>query len=96
MNNREKYINASSIIEPSADFASRVMKEAERMDNKEYKVFKHRRTRKRGLIAVAASFVMVLSLTVGAYAADLGGFKGTVDSWLYGEATKIKVQQVGK
>lgn len=96
MNNREKYINASSIIEPSADFALRVLKEAERMDNKEYRVFNPRRTRKRGIVAIAASFIMVLSLTVGAYAADLGGFRGTVDSWLYGRATKIKVEQVGK
>ena len=31
MNNRDKYIKASSIIEPSADFASRVLKEAEKM-----------------------------------------------------------------
>jgi len=96
MNNRERYIKASSVIEPSADFASKVLKEAEKKDTKDCRTYKPMRTKKRGLVTIAAAFVMVLSLTVGAYAADLGGFKGTVDSWLYGEATKIKVEQVSE
>ena len=38
MNNREKYVKTSSIIEPSADFASKVLKEAEKMNQKNRKI----------------------------------------------------------
>jgi hypothetical protein len=96
MNNREKYIKASSMIEPSADFASRVLKEAEKMNTQETRTFKPIHFGAKRLMPIAASLILVFTLTVGAYAADIGGFKATVDSWLYGEATQIQVEQVGE
>ena len=96
MNNREKYIKASSMIEPSADFASRVLKEAEKMNTQDTRRFKQIHFGAKRLMPIAASLILVFTLTVGAYAADFGGFKSTVDSWLYGEATQIQVEQVGE
>lgn len=96
MNNREKYIKASSMIEPSADFASRVLKEAEKMNTQDTRRFKQIHFGAKRLMPIAASLILVFTLTVGAYAADIGGFKATVDSWLYGEATQIQVEQVGE
>ena len=80
MNNREKYIKASSIIEPSADFASRVLKEAEKMSNNKSKEYRPIHFKRRGLISVAAALVLVFALSAAAYASDIGGFKGTIDS----------------
>ena len=34
MTNHEKYRNASSIIKPSAEFATKVLKEAKKMESK--------------------------------------------------------------
>ena len=96
MNNREKYIKASSMIEPSADFASRVLKEAEKMNTQDTRRFKQIHFGAKRLMPIAASLILVFTLTVGAYAADFGGFKSTVESWLYGEATQIQVEQVGE
>ena len=36
MNNHEKYRNAYSVIEPSADFTTKVLKEAEKMNQKSH------------------------------------------------------------
>ena len=94
MNNREKYIKASSIIEPSADFASRVLKEAEKMSNNKSKEYRHVHFRRRGLVSIAAALVLVFALSAAAYASDIGGFKGTIDSWLYGKAVKVQVEQM--
>ena len=94
MNNREKYIQAYSAIEPSADFARKVLEEAEKMNNTGRKKFNS--TYKRKAVVVAASFIMVFSLTTGAYAANVGGFKSNVQSWLYGEATQVQVEQIGE
>ena len=96
MNNREKYVKASSIIKPYADFASKVLKEAEKMDQGN-RTIAHIGIRKRKpLVAVAATLVLAFALTAVTYATDLGGFKKTVDSWLYGETTKVQVEQVSK
>ena len=96
MNNREKYIKASCVIEPSADFASKVLKEAEKMNTQETRTFKPIRYGARRITPIAASLILVFALTVGVYAADVGSFKAAVDSWLYGEATQIQVEKVGE
>lgn len=96
MNNREKYVKASSIIEPSADFASKVLKEAEKMNQENRKITHVGARKRRPLVAVAAALVLVFAFTAVSYATDLGGFKKTVDSWLYGETTKVQVEQVGE
>ena len=93
MNNREKYIKASSIIEPSADFASRVLKEAEKMSNNK-REYRYVHFRRRGLVSIAAALVLVFALSAAAYASDIGGFKGAIDSWLYGKAVKVQVEQI--
>ena len=92
MNNRDKYIKASSIIEPSADFASRVLKEADKMSANEIREYRPFHFRKRRLISIAAAFALVFALSAAAYATDIGGFKGTIDSWLYGKAVKAEVE----
>ena len=92
MNNRDKYIKASSIIEPSADFASRVLREADKMSANEIREYRPFHFRKRRLISIAATFALVFALSATAYATDLGGFKGTIDSWLYGKAVKAEVE----
>ena len=83
MNNRDKYIKASSIVEPSADFASKVLKEADRMNPEERREYRHVRLKRRSLISIAAACALVFALSAAAYASDLGGFKETIDTWLY-------------
>ena len=92
MNNRDKYIKASSIVEPSADFASKVLKEADRMNPEERREYRHVRLRRRSLISIAAACALVFALSAAAYASDLGGFKETIDTWLYGKAVNVEIE----
>ena len=96
MTNHEKYRNASSIIKPSAEFATKVLKEAKKMESKNSvkrtPIFRG----KRRLATLAASLALVFCLATVSYAMDFAGFKKNVDSWLYGSATKVKVEQTGE
>ncbi len=96
MTNHEKYRNASSIIEPSAEFATKVLKEAEKIKSKNSVKRTHIFRGKRRLATLAASLALVFCLATVSYATDFAGFKKNVDSWLYGSATKVKVEQISE
>ena len=40
--------------------------------------------------------MLVIGVTGGAYAADLGGFRTAVDTWLYGEPVQVEVEEVSE
>ena len=81
MTNHEKYRNASSIIKPSAEFATKVLKEAKKMESKNSvkrtPIFRG----KRRLATLAASLALVFCLATVSYAMNFAGFKKNVDSW---------------
>ena len=89
MTNHENYKNAVSSIEPSRDFAERVLKEAEKMDmhtNKANGNMSVRRRRSaRPFAVICAAVVLILALAAVSYATDIAGFRQGVDTWLYGE-----------
>ena len=92
MTDRENYKKAVSLIEPSADFADRVLREAERgMDMRRKRASVGRR-----IMVVCAAAVLVLALAAVTYATDLGGIRQNVDTWLYGEPVKVDVEQTGE
>lgn len=97
MNNKERYQKAASFIKPSADFTQKVMQEAGSMKKNENitKMNTLRKWRKLS-VSIAAALVLVFGLTAVSYAADIGGFQRTVNSWLYGETTQVQVEQVGE
>jgi len=52
---------------------------------------KNMRPALRAVISVAAALVILLAGTLAAYAADLGGFRETVQLWLRGELKEVEV-----
>ena len=51
---------------------------------------------RRSLVSIAAAVVLIIGVTGGAYAADLGGFRNTVDTWLYGEPVQAEIEEVSE
>ena len=49
---------------------------------------------RRSLVGIVAAVVLVIGVTGGAYAADLGGFKTAVNTWLYGEPVQVEVEEI--
>ena len=97
MSNKERYKKATSFITPSADFTQKVLQEAGSMKgNENIKKMNTRRQWRKSLLSIAAALVLIFCLTAVSYAADIGGFKTTVNSWLYGETTQVQIEQVGE
>ncbi|MBR2559524.1 MAG: hypothetical protein IKG59_00835 [Firmicutes bacterium] len=90
MTNHENYKRAASSIEPSAGFADKVLKEAE----KDMKT--NRRHGRRTFLVICAAVILVLALGAVSYATDIAGFRHNVDTWLYGEPVKVDIEQTGE
>ena len=83
MTNRERYRNAAEHIRPSAEMNVLNYVEGHEM--------KRSRRPLRTVAVVFAAAALVLMMTVGAYAADIGGVQHKVSTWLHGEATEVTV-----
>lgn len=86
MTNHERYRRAAGLIRPSRE-----------MNTKHYveeKMMKNKRTF-RPLATVCATLVLVLALG-GAYAANVGGLRSSVNVWLHGDVTEVSIEQVGE
>lgn len=83
MNNRERYKRAFQPLHASRDFS---------MEAFDMNTNKTRFSFSRGLaVAMMVSLLLVGTLTA-AYAADLGGFRRSVQIWVRGEATEATVE----
>ena len=51
-----------------------------------------RRFGMKRITVIAAAIIMIFALSAVSYAADVGGFKGTVDLWLYGEPVNVEIE----
>jgi hypothetical protein len=90
MNNSEKYKHAFDTINPSKEITADDilrMKEEKKMRKGNFGI-------RRSLVSIAAAVVLIIGVTGGAYAADLGGFRNTVDTWLYGEPVQAEIEEV--
>lgn len=91
MISRDDYKRAVSGMEPSAGFADRVLKEAEKDMNTN-----RRRRSGRPFLVICAAVVLVLALGAIAYATDIGGVRENVNTWLYGEPVQVDIEQTGE
>lgn len=76
MTNKEKYQRAFSVLHASDEFIMEVKP--------------MRQTTRKSiprLVAICAAIVMVIGMSVVAYAADVGGIQRTIQIWLHGEQT---------
>lgn len=76
MTNKEKYQRTFSVLHASDEF--------------ELEVKPMKQTTRKAiprLVAVCAAVVMVIGMSVVAYAADVGGIQRTIQIWLHGEQT---------
>ena len=92
MNNSEKYKHAFDTINPSKEITADDilrMKEEKKMRKGNFGI-------RRSLGSIAAAVVLIIGVTGGAYAADLGGFRNTVDTWLYGEPVQAEIEEVSE
>lgn len=92
MNNKERYQKAFNTIEPSIDITPEKIMELK--ENRKMK--KGKSGFKKTLVSLVAAVVLVIGVTGGAYAADLGGFRTNVDTWLYGEPVQVDIEEVGE
>ncbi len=86
MTNHERYRRAAELVQP--------VPERSIIDYVEAKTMKKRKPLKV-FATVCAAVVLVLALTIGAYAANLGGIRHSISIWLHGEATDVTVEEVG-
>jgi len=84
MTNKEKYQRTFSTLHASPD----ILTEVKEMKTN-HKVYIGK------LAAVCVAAVMVLALAGGAYAADVGGFRQTVQIWLHGGQTDAVFESNG-
>ena len=87
MTNHERYRRAAGLIRPSREMNTKHYVEEKMMKNK--RSF-------RPLATVCATLVLVLALGVGAYAANVGGLRSSVNVWLHGDVTEVSIEQVGE
>ena len=90
MSNRERYRQAMNTVVPSREITAEDILELK----EEKKMKKGSFGLRRSLVSVVAAVVLVIGITGGAYAADLGGFRTTVDTWLYGEPVQVEIEEV--
>lgn len=92
MNNKERYQKAFNTIDPSTDITpERIM---ELKENR--KMTKGRVGFRKTLVSLVAAVVLVIGVTGGAYATDLGGFRTNVNTWLYGEPVQVDIEEIGE
>ena len=76
MTNRERYQRTFSALHASEDFLTEVHQ------------MKHTgKNGKKRIVALIAAVAIIAVLATAAYAADLGGFRRTVQIWLHGDQT---------
>ena len=92
MNNKERYQKAFDTINPSEN----ITPESIIRMKEEKKMTKGRTGFKKTLVSLVAAVVLVIGVTGGAYATDLGGFRTNVDTWLYGEPVQVDIEEVGE
>lgn len=90
MTNRERYKKAASRIEPSIEFTSADIMEASIMKKGT------RRSFRRSFTTVLAVFVLIIGATMACYATDIGGFRQTVDTWLFGKKVEVQIEKTGE
>ena len=88
MTNRENYRRAAELICPTP--ADQIIQYVEG------KTMKKSRRPLRAVVTVCAALVLVIALTAGAYAADVGGFRHTMNVWLHGESVEVEIRPTGE
>ena len=87
MTNHERYRRAAELVQP--------VPERSIIDYVEAKTMKKRKPLKV-FATVCAAVALVLALTAGVYAADVGGIRHTMNIWLHGDAVEVTIKQVGE
>lgn len=87
MNNHERYKKAFDTVKPTKEITAESIMELK----EERKMKKGSFGFRRSLVSIVAAVVLLVGVTGGAYATDIGGFKKTVDTWLYGEQVEVEI-----
>ena len=88
MKNHEKYKRAAGLVRPSTQMNI--------LNYVEEKTMKKNRRPLRTFAVACGAVVLAMALAVGAYAADVGGFRQTVNLWLHGDITEVTIEQIGE
>lgn len=89
MSNKEKYKQAFSVLHTSCDISLEVEKMERKVENNK-KVF-----RMRPVAAACICVCLLFGSMATAYAADLGGIREKVSTWIHGEQMDVNVTENG-
>ena len=87
MNTKERYVATMSKIEADQSVKDKIYREVNQMEER-----KMRRPNK--VLAPVLSVLLLFALTTGVYASDLGGIRSHVNTFLYGQATEVEIEEV--
>lgn len=86
MDIKDRYVETVSKIEASNSLKEKIYSEVNEMENKKGK-------RKGFLLKPILTVLFLAVLTTGVYATNVGGIRTNVNSFLYGEATQVTVEE---